>query len=99
MGASQALKPKYKTSHHVMDTPGTSIHILCIRLFMMEAVLLCLIPPIIGVRGPHHPRGVPQDRPNHDHHRHYVPQRQDAGNMGEPSPKLTQDKQLLHDTE
>jgi hypothetical protein len=44
-----------------------------------------------GMRGPHHPRGKVVT------HQHYSPHRHE-GAM-EESPKLTQDTDLLHDTE
>ncbi|XP_017775616.1 PREDICTED: multiple coagulation factor deficiency protein 2 homolog [Nicrophorus vespilloides] len=58
---------------------------------MILRILLCSLSFIstIQARGPHHPRGEPISK----HHVHYRPTK------GTGEQKLTQDKQLLHDTE
>ena len=89
-------KATYQSSRLISSTQPFSISTLIIGIFLVS-----LVSPVYGIRGPHHPRGIPQDHPSEHHqHHHYVPQRHntDHGHT-EALPKLTRDKHLLHDKE
>lgn len=61
---------------------------------MMTAIMAQLLSTVLA-RGPHHPRG---EKIAH-HHVHYRPTRGISPESHVPVPKITQDKELIHDKE